>query len=83
MTADDEQENTSRVANWIRHLFGRCGYKPVAVDVRSAGPLLAVPASTVILWRCDCGWVKSTIIVGRWSLEQIRGGAAGEGAPDA
>lgn len=61
----------------------RCSYEATATD-RPGGALLAGALfSTTILWRCRCGNVGSTTIVGRWTLQQVRGEAPAHPEPPA
>jgi hypothetical protein len=66
------------------HIFHN--WKPVAANYRFqpmfkgsvgavTGELLEGVGSskTDVLWRCECGKIKSTTLDGKWTLEQING----------
>lgn len=54
----------------IRRLFHLCRFEPVAVQT-GTGRTMGV--TTAVLMRCACGEVDSDLLVGHWTLEQIKG----------
>lgn len=61
----------------------RCNYEATAISRSGGGVFAPPPFTTTILWRCRCGNVDSTTIVGRWTLQQVRGEAPTPAAPTA